>query len=48
MFGEFGLAHAGQVTVIPVNVGLTKNPLQLIAPASKKRAATEATARNFH
>jgi len=42
-FGAVELAHDGQVTVMPVNVGLTKNPLQLIAPASSKSAATAPT-----
>jgi hypothetical protein len=43
MLGELGLEQPGQVTVSPVRVGLTKNPLQLIAPANKKRAAKKAT-----
>jgi len=50
-FGALGLpvlpAQPGQVTVIPVSVGLTKKPLQLIALASKKRAANDAITRNF-
>jgi hypothetical protein len=50
-FGDEGLlpqvAAFGQVIVSPVNVGFTKKPLQLIAPANRKRAAKEATTRNL-